>query len=292
MEPKNRGWLGLYAVILVLALVLTVQAQDQKARRSIEHISGGLYKFTNNFHSSVFLVTDEGIIATDPINVEAATWLKGELDKRFGKPVKVVIYSHHHADHVSGGEAFAGAEFVGHENIVDDLKEEKVPTPIPTTTFSDTRTITLGGQSVELIYLGSGHSDNLIAMKFPGEQALFLVDIVSARRLPYRTIGAGRDSLDGILSQIRKAESITGYNKLITGHGAPYMLIAKPNMVTHNREYIEALRDEVQKAMDAGKSLDEIKQTVKMEDYQGVFMYEQFLPLNIEGMYQHLGGKQ
>lgn len=118
----------------------------------------------------------------------------------------------------------------------------------PTTTFADTQTITLGGQSVELIYLGSGHSDNLLAMKFPGEQALFIVDIVSAHRLPYQTMGAGRDNLGGILGQISKAESITGYNKLITAHGAPYIFIAKPTMIGQVRGYIEALRDEVQAA--------------------------------------------
>lgn len=280
------------AIMLGVVGILMAQAQDAETPRSIDHISGGLYKFTNKFHAAVFLVTDEGIIATDPINAAAATWLKAELDKRFGKPVKYVIYSHHHADHVSGGEVFTGAEFVGHENIVDDLKKDEVPTPLPTTTFSDTKTITLGGQSVELIYLGSGHSDNMIAMKFPGEQALFIVDIVSAHRLPFRTMGAGRDSLDGILAQIRKAESITGYNKLITAHSAPYILVAKPDMLGQARTYIEELRDHVQAAMDAGQSLDEIQQSVKMENYQNLFMYEQFLPLNIEGMYTHLGGKK
>jgi glyoxylase-like metal-dependent hydrolase (beta-lactamase superfamily II) len=278
-------------LIAILGVTWIASAQTPETTRTIDHVSGGLYKFTNNFHSSVFLVTDEGIIATDPINAEAAAWLKGEFDKRFGKPVKVLIYSHHHADHISGGDAFGAAEIVAHQNIVDDIEKDKVPTPIPTSTFSDTKTITLGGQSVELISLGSGHSDNLIAMKFPGEQALFIVDIVSAHRLPYRNMGAGRDSLDGIIAQIRKAESITGYNKLITAHSAPYILIAKPEMIGQTRVYIEALRDEVQAAMDAGKSLDEIKQTVKMENYQHVFMYEQFLPLNIEGMYTHLGGK-
>jgi glyoxylase-like metal-dependent hydrolase (beta-lactamase superfamily II) len=281
--------LGVFIATLGVAWV--VSAQTQETTRTIDHVSGGLYKFTNNFHSSVFLVTDEGIIATDPINAEAAAWLKSEFDKRFGKPVKVLIYSHHHADHISGGDAFGAAEIVAHENIVDDIEKDKVPTPLPTSTFSDTKTITLGGQSVELIYLGSGHSDNLIAMKFPGEQALFIVDIVSAHRLPFRTIGAGRDSLDGIVAQIRKAESITGYNKLITAHSAPYILIAKPDMLGQARGYIEALRDQVQAAMAAGKSLDEIKQTVKMENYQHVFMYDQFLPLNIEGIYTHLGGK-
>jgi glyoxylase-like metal-dependent hydrolase (beta-lactamase superfamily II) len=277
--------------IAILGLIWAMSALAQETPRSIEHVSGGLYKFTNQFHSSVFLVTDEGIIATDPINAEAAAWLKGEFDKRFGKPVKYLIYSHHHADHVSGGDAFGAEQIVAHENIIDDIEKDKVPTPLPTMTFADTKTITLGGQSVELIYLGAGHSDNMIAMKFPGEQALFIVDIVSAHRLPYRTIGAGRDSLDGMIAQIRKAESITGYNKLITAHGAPYMLIAKPNMLGQARGYIEALREQVQTAMDAGKSLAEIKQAVMMESYQNLFMYKQFLPLNIEGMYMHLGGQ-
>jgi glyoxylase-like metal-dependent hydrolase (beta-lactamase superfamily II) len=292
MDRKIRMF-GVLAVLLGVAWGLPAQAQDAQVKRSIDHISGGLYKFTNRFHASVFLVTDAGIIATDPINAEAARWLKAELDKRFGKPVKYLIYSHHHADHVSGGEVFADtAEIVAHENSIDDFKKDKVPTALPTLTFSDTKTITLGGQSVELIYLGSGHSDNMIAIKFPAEQALFIVDIVSAHRLPYRTMGAGRDNLDGILAQIRKAESITNYNKLITAHGAPYILVAKPGALRQTREYIETLRRNVQAEMDAGKSLDEIKQSVRMEDYQNLFLYDQFLPLNIEGMYTHLGGQQ
>ena len=287
---RSTGMLCTLAALFGLAVLVT--AQTAQAQRTIEHISGGLYKFTNKFHSSVFLVTDEGIIATDPINAEAARWLKAEMATRFGKPVKYVIYSHHHADHISGGEVFADtAEIVAHASLADDLKKDEVPTPPPTITFTDTKTITLGGQSVELIYLGAGHSDNMIAMKFPGEQALFIVDIVSAQRLPYRTMGAGRDNLDGILAQIRKAESITGYNKLITAHGAPYILVAKPAELRQMREYIEELRGKVQTAMAAGKSLDEIKRSVTMDKYQTLFMYEQFLPLNIEGMYTHLGGK-
>jgi glyoxylase-like metal-dependent hydrolase (beta-lactamase superfamily II) len=275
MDRKIRMF-GVLAVLLGVAWGLPAQAQDAQVKRSIDHISGGLYKFTNRFHASVFLVTDAGIIATDPINAEAARWLKAELDKRFGKPVKYLIYSHHHADHVSGGEVFADtAEIVAHENSIDDFKKDKVPTALPTLTFSDTKTITLGGQ-----------------LKFPAEQALFIVDIVSAHRLPYRTMGAGRDNLDGILAQIRKAESITNYNKLITAHGAPYILVAKPGALRQTREYIETLRRNVQAEMDAGKSLDEIKQSVRMEDYQNLFLYDQFLPLNIEGMYTHLGGQQ
>ena len=85
--------------------------------RSIVNVTGELYRFQNNNHYGVFLVTDEGIILADPINAATATWLKGELKARFDKQVKLVIYSHDHADHISGGEIFADtAIFVVHEN--------------------------------------------------------------------------------------------------------------------------------------------------------------------------------
>ena len=77
-------------------------AWAQDAKRSITKIAGDLYRFQNNFHYSVFLVTSEGVIATDPINAEAAAWLKKEIAARFGQEVKYLIYSHDHRDHIAG----------------------------------------------------------------------------------------------------------------------------------------------------------------------------------------------
>ena len=48
-------------------------------KRSIKKIAGDLYRFQNNFHFSVFFVTPDGIIATDPINKGAAQWLNHNL---------------------------------------------------------------------------------------------------------------------------------------------------------------------------------------------------------------------
>ena len=93
----------LKAAILFFCLIYSQLSfsQDQPSR-SISNISGDLYRFQNNNHYSVFLVTDEGIIVTDPISKEAATWLNDQLKKRFNKPVKYLVYSHDHADHISG----------------------------------------------------------------------------------------------------------------------------------------------------------------------------------------------
>ena len=109
------------AVIAPLVLVTTGFAQDEP-RRTITEIADGVYRATNNNHGTVFMVTDEGIVLGDPINPDFAAWLRGELDSRFGVPVRYVVYSHHHWDHASGGGAFADtAQFVGHANMLQHL---------------------------------------------------------------------------------------------------------------------------------------------------------------------------
>lgn len=64
MTRKPYG-LGVCIAVLVTALAVSVQAQPKTP--IIEHVSGGLYKFTNKFHSSVFLVTDEGLSPPTPL---------------------------------------------------------------------------------------------------------------------------------------------------------------------------------------------------------------------------------
>lgn len=109
------------AFIAPLALVTTGFAQDEP-RRTITEIANGVYRATNNNHGTVFMVTDEGIVLGDPINSDFSTWLRGELDSRFGVPVRYVVYSHHHWDHASGGGVFADtAQFVGHANMLHHL---------------------------------------------------------------------------------------------------------------------------------------------------------------------------
>jgi len=88
-----KPWTTLsFGVILILLVALTPWAQVQTQAptppvREITPIAGEVCRFRNNNHYAVFAVTPAGIIATDPINAEAAQWLKAELQKRFSQPV-------------------------------------------------------------------------------------------------------------------------------------------------------------------------------------------------------------
>ncbi|MBI4264044.1 MAG: MBL fold metallo-hydrolase [Acidobacteria bacterium] len=94
--------------------------------RTIEQVRGDLYKVISGpgvGAVTVFLVTQDGIILTDPLNPEFSAWLKGELATKFpGKPVRFVLASHYHWDHARGGGMFADtAKFIGHENMSKNL---------------------------------------------------------------------------------------------------------------------------------------------------------------------------
>jgi glyoxylase-like metal-dependent hydrolase (beta-lactamase superfamily II) len=270
---------------LCVALVLLatgIAFAQQPLAREITKIAGDVYRFGNSGHFSVFMVTPAGIVVTDPINAEAARWLKQELAKRFNQPVRYVIYSHDHADHISGGEVFTDtAIVVAHEKAKEVILGEKRPTAAPQVVFSDRITIELGGKLLELIYTGRNHSDNSIVIRFPAERVLFAVDFVTVNRLPFRDFPDAY--IEDWIESLKRVESLE-FDILAPGHGP----LGRKEDVVANRLYLEELRAEVLKHIRAGKSLDEIKQSVKMEKYRSWASYDEWLPLNIEGMYRHL----
>ncbi|MEK9945998.1 MAG: MBL fold metallo-hydrolase [Alphaproteobacteria bacterium] len=267
--------------IALAALFLTTAAYAQQGTREITKVAGDLYRFQNSFHVGVFLVTPEGVIATDPINAAAATWLKDEITKRFDQPVKYVVYSHHHQDHAAGGEVYGDdVVFVGHANVPKNLTGAHARVRVPDITFQDRMTLTLGGKSVELIYTGPNHSDDMIVMHFPDERALFAVDFILVKRLPFRTLSGA--AIPGWIDSIKAVEAMD-FDILVPGHGA---VSTKADAADH-RQYFEDLVAAVQDGMNAGKSLDALKQDISLPKYASWGAYD-WLPLNVEGIYNAL----
>lgn len=107
------------------------QATSYKGHE-IGKLTGDVYYARSDDYVSAFMVTSEGIVLVEPIGTEQATWLKGELARRFNVPVKYVIYSHSHGDHASGAAVFADtARIIGHEALRGLLALPPASTPLP-----------------------------------------------------------------------------------------------------------------------------------------------------------------
>ena len=110
--------------IAAMGDVALAQQGSPQPTRVISKIRGDLYKFQNDTVNSWFLVTPEGVIVGDPINAEAAAWLKNEIAQRFKVPVRYLVYSHYHWDHARGARVFNDtAELVGHANMAAEIKD-------------------------------------------------------------------------------------------------------------------------------------------------------------------------
>jgi glyoxylase-like metal-dependent hydrolase (beta-lactamase superfamily II) len=99
------------------------QAALPAPQREITKIAGDLYRARNRIWYSLFLVTADGIILVDPLTTDFSAWLKTEFDRRFpGVPVRYVIYSHSHWDHIEGGALFAStARFIAQEGVLRNM---------------------------------------------------------------------------------------------------------------------------------------------------------------------------
>jgi glyoxylase-like metal-dependent hydrolase (beta-lactamase superfamily II) len=270
------------AVLFFTAGGVAASAQDAP-KRSITKISGDLYRFQNNFHYSVFLVTADGVMVTDPINAGAARWLKAEIAKRFAKPIRYVIYSHDHRDHIAGGEVFAedGALVVAHERAKAVIVGEKRPTAVPQITFRRKLTLELGGQVVELVHVGRNHSNNMIVMRFPKERVLFAVDFIPVKTVPYRNLS---DSyLPEWIRSLRRVEFMD-FDILAPGHGA----MGTKADVAAMRGYLTDLYKQVLAQARMGKSLAETKAAVDLSQYKDWGQFQAWSPLNIEGAYRQV----
>ena len=277
--------------VLLAASILTLYclgavAQDEES--SIENISGNVYRFRHKFHYSVFAVTPEGIIATDPINAGAAEWLKAALKERFNLPVKYLIYSHEHPDHISGGEVFADtAIVVAHERAKAKIVGEQRRTATPQVSFTDSMTIELGGTVVELSYVGRNHSDNSIVMRFPQERILFAVDFIPVETVAYRDFHDAY--IEEWIDSLKRVEGMD-FDILAPGHGR----LGTRDHVRQFREYMQDLYRAVLKQVRAGMSLEEMQQTIRLPKYEKWFAYQSdnpglnWFPMNIAGMHRYI----
>src|SRR6266545_8296542 len=105
-------------------------AQPPYATTKVEG-TDNVYIFRYGGHQSMFVVTPAGVIATDPIGERrpAAKAYIEEIQKITKAPIKYVIYSHSHFDHIAGGKPFKdkGAVFVAHHNAKTRIQQVKDP---------------------------------------------------------------------------------------------------------------------------------------------------------------------
>jgi len=262
--------------ILSAALLIAFAAfpaTAQEAKRALTNVEGDVWRFQNNFHYSMVVETAAGVIVTDPIDADAAAWLKAEISEKFQKPITYLIYSHSHGDHASGGSIFAETAVV----IAEANAPAEIDGVVPDYRIAERSLLRVGGKTLELVPIGPGHGQDMMVVVVRPENVAFVVDVVSPGRLPYRDL-PGAD-INGLMDQIRAVQALR-FEIMLPGHSR----LGNQSDSEEALEYLQWLKESVARQLRAGKSVEEIVADLDTSQWSNMMAYDQWRDLNIQGM--------
>ena len=192
-------WFTLLAVVLVAGIVITEAQQPPAQGRgrgggggggqpvgAIQMLKPDLYVVPGGGANSLVRVTKEGVILVDTKLPGEANYngLMEQIRTVTMQPVKVVIVTHHHADHTGNNDRFIkdGAQVIGHEQLAKNLDSYKFdPLPAkPSKTYNTPENIVrLGGAEVRVLHFGRSHTGGDSIVYFPDAKVVATSDAVT-----------------------------------------------------------------------------------------------------------------
>jgi len=249
---------------------------------------------------------DSEAIVIDAKNAGFGTTLRREAEQVCGKPVKTLVNTHHHGDHIGGNCSFTkDCTVMAHRNALPRIatmgerlmngtkaaaaqvgKSEKPAKDAvlkdlgvldaaaltkdswnPSKGLGDSETITIGGVALELTHVGNGHTDNDLIIVVPSENVMHSGDLLFNRTWPVVDLPGGSDT-EGWVKSCEKILELCGERKMIVvpGHGA----VGDREIAQQQRQMMIALRAKAAAAVKAGESREDFlkRPFAEYADYQ------------------------
>jgi len=238
------------------------------------------------------LVTDSGGCLADGLALRAA------IRAHTGKPIRYVVLSHIHPDHIFGAGAFLPDNpiFIGHANLPQSMAargafyqthldniigpQKSGPLVRPTLTVATTQTIDLGDRPLTLTAHAPAHTSTDLSLFDHATGTLLPADLLFVGRIP---------SLDGSLTGwIAELAALSKLNcaRAIPGHG-PVQVDFAAAAAPLNR-YLTTLRDQTRAAIVAGQGMATATTTVAQSERGKWKLFDDYNPRNVTEAYKEL----
>ena len=212
------------------------------------------------------LAGSDGILVVDSQFAPLTDKLVAAIRRVSTQPIRFLVDTHVHPDHVGGNENFAklGATIFARDQLRYRLEHPAPaadgtpgkPAPalaLPVVTYNASLSIHIDGEDVRLLPVVAAHTDGDTIVSFPGHDIIAVGDIFRSVDWPYADLASG-GSLAGLIEGLSEILDRAGPGtKIIPGHGP----IVDRNAVLAQRDLILAVRGKVQRLVDLGKTLDE-----------------------------------
>ena len=233
---------------------------DEEKGYFVDEIADGVYWLIGSGYQVMFLTTGEGVIVTDapqPIGEKYLQAIKEVTDE----PITHMIYSHSHPDHTgAAGQIFPDdIEYIAHQDTADILISENDPNrPIPTITFDDTYTLSVGNQVLELHYIGPFHSEGDIVIVAPKQKVAMAVDLFHPGAAPFKAFGM-TVNLDAHIESHDTLVDDFDFDVLVSGHE---QILAIKDHIKTDKEFILSMIEITKQAIQDVSSDDVIQTCV------------------------------
>ncbi|MER9161732.1 quinoprotein relay system zinc metallohydrolase 2 [Mesorhizobium sp. M0715] len=300
------------AALLPCCLGRAALAAGGSSRFSVRQIADGVFAFQGA--DELMTAANDGaicnlgaVIGTDAVAVidsggsliEAHAFLAA-IGKLTAKPVRFLVNTHMHPDHIFGNAAFRkiGATIVGHRNLPRALEArgafylhnyreqlgealmEGIEIVSPTMLVDDRLQLDLGGRMIELRAWKAAHTDNDLTVFDPATRTLFAGDLVFMGSLP---------TLDGsLLGWLRQMDALTAIDaaRVVPGHGP--LTADWPQALAGERRYFEVLARDIRKAIADGTPLREAVKTAGESERDNWHLFDDYNERNATAAFAEL----
>lgn len=163
-------------------------AEYTRIKPSLYKVAGPVYAFEKGFARSMVLRTPEGVAVFDTFDDAHMQALKSAVEASFpNEPIRWLVFSHNHLDHIRGSDQFPQAEVIGHKDInqlVEDWPRINTNVAKVTQTISVDQTLHLGGIDVEALYMPHSHSTTIFGFHVPSADVVFAPDMMFVDAMP------------------------------------------------------------------------------------------------------------
>lgn len=246
----------------------------------------------------VIVGTDAAAVIDSGGSLVEANALIAAIGEITNKPVRYLINTHMHPDHIFGNAAFReiGATIVGHHNLpralearvylqsfrqqIGDALMKGIEIIPPTMLVDDRLQLDLGGRVLELRAWKAAHTDNDLTVLDSATRTLFAGDLVFVGSLP---------TLDGsLLGWLRQMDALAaiGAARVVPGHGP--VPADWPEALTAERRYFEVLAGDIRKAIADGIPLSEAVKTAGASERGNWHLFDDYNERNATAAFAEL----
>lgn len=280
-------------VVSVAGRALLAQQQPPPAApevAKIEKVKDNLWMVTGGGGNTAVFVTGSGVVLVD---TKLANWGQRIMDQVktvTDKPVTHIINTHTHGDHVGSNDFFApSVEVVAHANVsvsmakMPELADAAKKHAFPDKTYTDTLTVLNGADAIDLYHFGPAHTNGDSFVVFRNLKVMHAGDVFPRKSTPFMDRNNGGNGVAYPETVAKAVAAVKDVDTVIPGHSAVTTWAA----FVEYGEFLRALVDEVKKAKQAGRTVDQAVTDVtlpeKFKDYG-----RQSLKANVEAIYADL----